>query len=105
MGAGRDEHIYVGRLEGGAQAVYAVGPDSVERLTPPLEGFGWGPDAVGMPGALAHALLADATGARPDDLAARHFAGHVLARLPHDGFALPRRTVDAWVRRTLAPQH
>jgi hypothetical protein len=95
-------HTYVGRLEAGCQAVYVVGSESVERLSPPLEGFGWGADAVGLPATLAHELLADASGADPGAEAARRFAAQVLARLPHDGFTLPRDAVSAWLRRTVA---
>ena len=97
-----DQRTYVGRLEAGCQAVYVVGAEGVERLCPPLEGFGWGVDAIGAPAVLARTLLADSTGAEPGPDAARRFATQVLARLPHDGFTLPREAVSAWLRRTVA---
>ena len=98
----RHSRIYVGRLDRGAPAVFAVDSAAVERLLPARGTFAWGAEA-GQPAlALAHALLTDAGGAEPPAEACRLFAGQILARLPHDGFALQRETVGAWLRRYVA---
>jgi hypothetical protein len=92
-----DSRIYVGRLAGGEPAVYAVGSAAVERLRPATGALRWGAGADSAE--LARVLLADATGAEPPADACERFAQQILARLPHDGFALQRDTVDAWLRR------
>jgi hypothetical protein len=92
-----DSRIYVGRLVGGEPAVYAVGAATVDRLHPPTAGFGWGAGADASE--LARVLLTDASGAEPPPEACARFAQQILSRLPQDGFALQRETVDAWLRR------
>ena len=96
-----DSLTYVGRLEAGSQAVYVVGADGVERLAAPDGGFAWGLDAAGAAAGLAHTLLADASGSEPAADACSRFSAQILSRLPHDGFALPRETVSAWLRRVV----
>jgi hypothetical protein len=96
-----DSRIYVGRLERNRPVVFAVGTATVERLDPPGEGFGWGMDASGDTLALARVLLTDASGSEPPADVARRFADQILSRVPHDGFALPRETVNAWLRRVV----
>ena len=102
MYARQPSRIYVGRLDGGSQAVYVVDAVGVERLEAPREGFGWGADPVGDTAELAHALLADAGAGEPTPHTCARFCEQVLNRLPHDGFALQRDTVSAWLRRTVA---
>ena len=95
----RDSRIYVGRLDQGAPAVYAVDARDVERLLPAGEAFQWGMDAGSATLELARVLLADAGGSEPPADACRLFADQILCRLPQDGFALQRETVGAWLRR------
>ena len=98
----RDSRIYVGRLDQGIPAVYAVDAASVERLLPASGAFDWGGDAGESALDLARVLLADAGGSEPPADACRLFAAQILARLPPDGFALQRETVGAWLRRYVA---
>jgi hypothetical protein len=95
----RDSRIYVGRLEAGLPAVYAVDPSSVQRLHPADEPLRWGAGVRNDASALARVLLADAAGAEPPAGVCRRFSRQILGRLPHDGFALQRETVNAWLRR------
>jgi hypothetical protein len=94
-----DHRIYVGRLDQGRPVVYAVDAASVERLLPAGEDFRWGAAAVEASFDLARVLLSDAAGSEPPEDACRRFTEQILGRLPHDGFALQRDTVDAWLRR------
>jgi hypothetical protein len=96
-----DSLIYVGRLEGGCPAVFAVGASSVERLHPAGQAFGWGADSGVDSEDLARALLTDASGAEPPADVCRQFNGQILRRLPSDGFALQRDTIRAWLRRAV----
>ena len=95
----RDSCIYVGRLDESGPAVYAVGATAVEKLLPGTEGFAWGTDAIDPALELARVLLADAGGSEPSADACQRFTEQILARLPHDGFALQRDTVSAWLQR------
>ena len=95
----RDFRIYVARLDDGRPAVYAVDAGAIQRLLPPGEGPRWGPDAGDSILELARVLLADAGGSEPPADACRRFADQILSRLPHDGFALQRDTVSAWLQR------
>ena len=88
-----DSRIYVGRLDGSGPVVYAVDPARAEQLG----AIDWGIDAA----ALAQVLLTDASGTRPPAGLRGRFADEVLSRLPRDGFALPRETVGAWLRRVV----
>ena len=92
-----DSRIYVGRLESGQPTVYTVAGASVDRLMPPPGGFQWGAGVDATQ--LARVLLTDAAGSEPPRDACTRFAEQILSRLPHDGFALQRETVDAWLRR------
>jgi hypothetical protein len=47
-------------------------------------------------------LLTDASGSEPPENVCRRFADQILSKLPRDGFALQRDTVNAWLRRTVA---
>ena len=96
-----DSRIYVGRLEGGSPAVYAVGAASVERLHAPGTAFDWGADAEGAALDLARTLLTDASGTEPSADVCHRFTAQILSRLPRDGFALQRETVNAWLRRVV----
>ena len=96
-----DSRIYVGRLERNRPVVFAVGTDTLDRLDPPGEGFGWGMDSADDALDLARVLLADASGSEPPADVCRRFADQVLSRVPPDGFALPRETVNAWLRRVV----
>jgi hypothetical protein len=98
----RDSRIYVGRMERNRPVVFAVGRDAVERLDPPGQGFGWGVDSADDALVLARVLLTDASGSEPPTDVCRRFADQVLSRVPYDGFALPRETVNAWLRRVVA---
>ena len=89
-----DSRIYVGRLEASRPVVYAVDATGAERLG----GIDWGIAAF----ALARVLLTDTSGSEPPLDLCRRFADEVAGRLPHDGFALQRETVGAWLRRTVA---
>ena len=94
-----DSRIYVGRLDRGLPAVYAVDAASVERLHPAGDYLAWGADAGAATLELARVLLADAGGTvAPADACAR-FSEQILQRLPADGFVLQRDTVNAWLRR------
>jgi hypothetical protein len=95
--------IYVGRFEGDGPVVYAVGATEVERLHPLAEPFDWGADAEEAAVELARVLLTDASGSEPPENVCRRFAQQILNKLPRDGFALQRETVNAWLRRTVAP--
>jgi hypothetical protein len=97
----RDSRIYVGRLEEESPTVYAVGAAGVERLHPGGEAFDWGADAAAPALELARALLTDASGSEPPADVCRRFADQILTRLPRDGFALQRETVNAWLRRVV----
>ena len=96
-----DSRIYVGRLERNRPVVFVVGTDTVERLDPPGKSFGWGMDAAGDAVELARVLLTDASGSEPGSDVSRRFADQILSRVPQDGFALPRETVNAWLRRVV----
>jgi hypothetical protein len=96
-----DSRIYVGRLEQNRPVVFAVGTDTLDRLDPPGEGFGWGVDAADDALELARVLLTDASGSAPEADVSRRFADQILSRVPPDGFALPRETVNAWLRRVV----
>ena len=91
-----DSRIYVGRLEDDRPTVYVVSATSVERLQPAGAAFEWG---AGPSSELARALLTDASGSEPPADVCRRFAEQILSRLPADGFALQRDTVNAWLRR------
>ena len=97
----RDSRIYVGRLDGGLPAVYAVDADSVERLHPAGEALEWGADVTETSSTLARVLLGDAAGAEPPADVCRRFSREILGRLPRDGFALQRETVSTWLRRAV----
>ena len=96
-----DSRIYVGRLERGHPVVYTVGATSVERLHAAGEAFDWGADAESADLELARALLTDASGSEPSADVCRRFRDQIVARLPRDGFALQRETVNAWLRRVV----
>ena len=81
--------------------VYIVDGEGVERLETPEGGFGWGSDSAGSSEELARVMLADVTGVDPSLDACESFTADILSRLPHDGFALQRDTVSAWLRRTV----
>ena len=98
-----DSLIYVGRLEGGCPAVFAVGAGGVERLHPAGLAFGWGADAGDDAEELARALLTDAAGVEPPTDVCRSFSKQILASAG-DGFALQRDTVSAWLRRYVTVQ-
>ena len=94
--------IYVGRFEAEGPVVYAVGATELDRLHPLAEPFDWGADAAEAAVELARVLLADASGSEPPENICRRFAEQILAKLPRDGFALQRETVNAWLRRAVA---
>lgn len=96
-----DSRIYVGRLEGGLPTVYAVDAGGVEPLHPTDGSLEWGRGATDAASALARVLLADASGAEPPSEVCRRFSRQILGRLPHDGFALQRDTVNAWLSRVV----
>lgn len=93
-----DSRIYVGRLDNDGHSVYAVGATSVERLLPLTGRLRWGRSGDEVL-ELARVLLTDAAGSEPPRDACRQFGEQVLARLPQDGFALQRDTVNAWLQR------
>ena len=96
-----DSNIYVGRLEGNRPVVYTVGKRTAEPLgTRAL--LAWGREAPDAGLALARTLLADAAGAEPPAEVCCRFADQIVRRLPPDGFALPRDTVNAWLSRVVA---
>lgn len=82
--------IYVARRERNRLSVFAVGNHGVTRLA-----------ATDDPTDLARVLLAEASCVEPAPDVCRRFADEVIARVPHDGFALPRDTVDAWLQRVV----
>lgn len=94
-----EPRIYVGRLEGDRPAVYATGRTTVERLDSGRSSLEWGAGAPDAGLALARVLLIDASGSEPAADICCRFADQVVRRLPDDGFALPRETVTAWLRR------
>jgi hypothetical protein len=73
---------------------------SVSRLHPE-ERFDWGAEGGDAVEALACALLTDAAGTAPSSDVALRFSAQILSRLPRDGFALQRATVNAWLRRVV----
>ena len=95
-----ETRIYVGRVEEGWAEVYAVGSESVDRLDPAVDAFEWGTDAAAAH-ELARVLLTDASGSEPPADICRRFAEQILSRVPHDGFALQRDTINAWLRRVV----
>ena len=95
-------HIYVGRLDEGRPAVYLTGKTTVRQLDSGRGSFEWGAAAPDAGLALARALLADASGAEPAADVCCRFADQIVRRLPPDGFAIPRDTVNAWLRRGVA---
>jgi len=99
---GHDSRIYVGRLDDGLPAVYAVDGAGVVRLHPTGTAFDWGKSAGIAALGLAETLLTDAGGSVPPADACELFARQILERLPQDGFALQRDTVNAWLRRYVA---
>ena len=96
-----DTHIYVGRLDAGSHAVYAVGPATVERIEAAGDALGWGADAPHAGLILARLLLNDASGTEQSADVCRRFDEQVISRLPYDGFAIPRAIVNAWLRRVV----
>ena len=95
-----ESRIYVGRLDNGRPAVYSVGALSVDRLHPADSAdFQWGAGYAEPAHELARVLLTDASGSEAPADACHRFAEQILLRLPHDGFALQRETVEAWLRR------
>lgn len=99
-----NSRIYVGRLDEGWPAVYAVESAAVERLLPGGSDFAWGEGAGEAALELARVLLTDAGGVEPPSDACRTFSDQILSRLPTDGFALQRDTVNAWLRRYVTVQ-
>lgn len=99
-----NSRIYVGRLDDGRSAVYAVESAAVERLHPGGIDFAWGARGGDAILELARVLLTDAGGVEPPADACRSFSEQILSRLPADGFALQRDTVNAWLRRYVAVQ-
>ena len=97
-----DSRIYVGRIEGGLPAVYAVDAARVEPLRPVDGSLEWGRGATDAASELARVLLSDAAGSEPPAEVCRRFSRQILGRLPQDGFALQRDTVNAWLRRVAA---
>jgi len=96
-----DQRIYVGRLEDGRPAVYAVETAAVAPLEPSTGTFAWGAGAGDAGVELARALLTDACGSEPPADACRRFADQILRRVPGDSFVLRRDTVNAWLRRVV----
>ena len=96
--------IYVGRVNDGRPAVYAVESAAVEQLLSGAGDFAWGDGAEEASLELARVLLTDAGGVEPPSDACRGFSEQILVRLPADGFALQRDTVNAWLRRYVAVQ-
>jgi hypothetical protein len=94
-----DSRIYVGRLDNGLPAVYAVDSTRVQRLLPAGEGFEWGASAGEAAVDLARVLLTDAGAVEPPADACARFSAQIISRLPQDGFALQRDTVNAWLQR------
>jgi hypothetical protein len=94
--------IYVGRFEAEGPVVYTVGAAELDRLHPLAEPFDWGADAQGAAFELARVLLTDASGSEPPEDICRLFVEQILRKLPRDGFAIQRETVNAWLRRAAA---
>lgn len=102
MGERSHERTYVGRLDAGRPAVYAVHAGGVERLRSCAgRELAWGAGPRASAERLAGAILVDAAGAEASGAARRRFAAEVLGRLPADGFVLPGRSVATWLRRAL----
>lgn len=81
--------------------MYAVDAASVERLAPVDGSLEWGRGATDAASALARVLLTDASGAQPPAEVCRRFSHQILGRLPQDGFALQRDTLNAWLSRVV----
>jgi hypothetical protein len=96
-----ETRIYVGRLEAGRPEVYAVGSLDVEQLHPATAEFKWGTEPTAAL-ELARVLLTDASGSEPPADICRRFSQQILSRVPEDGFALQRETINAWLRRVVA---
>lgn len=97
----RDLCIYVGRLEDNGPVVYAIETDDVVSLEPSGGPFGWGRDGGDATLELARVLLTDASGSEPPADVCNRFVRDVLGRVPSDGFAIHRETVNAWLRRVV----
>ena len=97
-----DSRIYVGRFQEEGPVVDAVGATDVDQLRPTVGAFDWGPDAKTSSFELARVLLTDASGSEPPQNVCERFANQILGKLPRDGFALQRETVNAWLRRSTA---
>jgi hypothetical protein len=96
-----DPCIYVGRLEADGPVVYAIETDAVVSLEAVGGPFGWGADGGDATLELARVLLTDSAGSEPPADVCRRFARDVLGRVPNDGFAIHRETVNAWLRRVV----
>ncbi|MGH2836878.1 MAG: DUF6166 domain-containing protein [Thermoleophilaceae bacterium] len=94
--------IYVGRFQEEGPVVYAVGATDVDQLRPIAGSFDWGAEAKASSVELARVLLTDASGSEPPPNVCQRFANQILSKLPRDGFALQRETVNAWLRRATA---
>jgi hypothetical protein len=46
-------------------------------------------------------LLTDASGSEPPADICGRFSQQILSRVPQDGFALQRDTINAWLRRVV----
>ena len=77
-------------------------PSTVERLDSTGDELRWGAAAGDATLEFARVLLTDAGGTEPPADACRTFSKQILRRLPEDGFALQRETVNAWLRRYVA---
>ena len=85
-----------------ARSCTSSAPPTSSASHPIAEAFDWGADAQGAAVELARVLLTDASGSEPPENVCRRFAEQILSKLPRDGFALQRETVDAWLRRAVA---
>jgi len=92
--------MYVGRVEEGRPEVYAVGSVAVERLHQGADAFAWGTGPAAAH-ELARVLLKDASGSEPPADICRRFSQQILSRVPQDGFALQRDTINAWLQRVV----
>ena len=95
-----ETRIYVGRLEEGRPEVYAVGAMTVDRVDPAGDALEWCTDPAAAH-ELARVLLTNASGSEPPMDICRRFAQQILSRVPQDGFALQRDTINAWLRRVV----